>query len=488
VLGRAAKAMQHHTNEEVDANEVPTQPHKNNKVLGRMVKKSMKIQMNEEPDANTQPYKNDKVLGRAAKAMKSQTQLKEMLEGMQNKKQQYSMQVGPDNVRGANVLYACTIVARPEKLSLSFKSMPIREHEAIAMEERLNEWDPFWKTVANVAMGHTSNVLRCTPKYDHIKTAACIEIDPQAVKFEFDGKAYNGIANLPGFSWGKVCTSTVDKGVALLLRVLPVTPTYKNRSDCHLWPKGTFLEVGQEQTTMKPVILSQRRQQRHDLTEWKGLSKVVDVSNYILNARKPVTIQMTCHEESVYAYSLSVCQYRSWESLFVILTGDGERALEKLSRATCLESAIQVAQRQMVVLDSDNEDEAEENGTMVFSLTCPISKKIMLTPVRAQGCKHWQCFDLKAFLEYNVPVSGNRWRCGSCERFVSCNELQICGLTSDLLKEFEGAATTQRDRVELSSNGSYKLLIERKKRYTKREATEDGGNKRSKADDTVIVL
>jgi hypothetical protein len=42
--------------------------------------------------------------------------------------------------------------------------------------------------------------------------------------------------------------------------------------------------------------------------------------------------------------------------------------------------------------------------------------------------------------------------------FVSLQSLEICGLTSHLLQEFESSATSDRDRVEFSADGRYKLL------------------------------
>lgn len=67
-----------------------------------------------------------------------------------------------------------------------------------------------------------------------------------------------------------------------------------------------------------------------------------------------------------------------------------------------------------------------------------------------------------------MHVTYNRWRCASCENFVSLQSLQICGLTSHLLKEFKGSASSERDRVEFSSDGRYKLLEQAVSRHKKR--------------------
>lgn len=58
-------------------------------------------------------------------------------------------------------------------------------------------------------------------------------------------------------------------------------------------------------------------------------------------------------------------------------------------------------------------------------------------------------------------MSGSRWRCPSCELFVSVASLELCELTAHILKEFENAASTEKDRVEYCSDGTYKLLEQR---------------------------
>jgi len=109
-----------------------------------------------------------------------------------------------------------------------------------------------------------------------------------------------------------------------------------------------------------------------------------------------------------------------------------------------------------------------------------------------------KCFDLQSFLESNLVVCGSRWRCASCERFIAWRDLQFCGLTDDLLKEFKGEASPQRDRIQFNSDRSYRLLEEAKKRYNGKKRAADGAqesknakqqSKKPKiADDEVIIL
>lgn len=79
-----------------------------------------------------------------------------------------------------------------------------------------------------------------------------------------------------------------------------------------------------------------------------------------------------------------------------------------------------------------------------------------------------------------------------CERFLKFKDLQVCGLTSDLAKEFKDVATSQRDRVELCSDETYRLLQETRKRYgSKRQASEaarNGGTKKAKIPENAEII
>jgi len=78
-----------------------------------------------------------------------------------------------------------------------------------------------------------------------------------------------------------------------------------------------------------------------------------------------------------------------------------------------------------------------------------------------------QCFDLFPFVAGNIFMSGQRWRCPACEKFVSLQQLQHCGLTAALTTEFRDKAAAKHDRVEFRSDRSYCLLDERKRSYNK---------------------
>jgi hypothetical protein len=73
-----------------------------------------------------------------------------------------------------------------------------------------------------------------------------------------------------GVNWGENIKDYKSGDRRLLLRTLPLTRSLKEstqRADCHLWPKGTFiqLKIGEE-IKEQVVKISQRQQQHHDVS------------------------------------------------------------------------------------------------------------------------------------------------------------------------------------------------------------------------------
>jgi hypothetical protein len=242
---------------------------------------------------------------------------------------------------------------------------------------RLNEGDPFWCVQSVVDAGVTSPVG--TPNVEAAKTAARIDIDLSDPSIR---------SLIPSTTWGKTqADSPKDGDIALILRMLPLSSNCtKKRADCHLWPQGTFLQIDGN-----GMRLIQRRQQSHDLTQWKGMCKHLDVTEHISNPKKITRIQLCCYDDQPYLFCLAFCKFRSPDAIYTMLMNPAQNWTEKLSREEGFRKAIQYvnANGQMVVLDSDNESEPEV-AKLIFSLICPISKTLMQTPVRGKSCKHWQ--------------------------------------------------------------------------------------------------
>jgi hypothetical protein len=184
--------------------------------------------------------------------------------------------------------------------------------------------------------------------------------------------------------------------------------------------------------------------------------------------------------------SVTLCSYVSPDAVYKNVMGEIQH---KLSMEEAKAKAFVNANRQTVVLEDTNHK--DEVSSFIFSLTCPVSQKLLVTPVRGEHCSHWQCFDLRNFVESNAHVTGTRWQCPVCAKILSCHDLQYCPFTASLLKEFEGKATPVRDRIQFCSDGTWKLLSETKKRYAKKlSASENDGNdaKRPRSDGNVVML
>ena len=99
------------------------------------------------------------------------------------------------------------------------------------------------------------------------------------------------------------------------------------------------------------------------------------------------------------------------------------------------------------------------------------------------------------FIEGNAFVSGNRWRCRVCEKFVSWQALEYCSYTARMLREFAKEASPRHDRIEVKSDGKYRLLDERAQRHGKRKERSEPANaraieaaKRPKISDNEIII
>jgi len=287
----------------------------------------------------------------------------------------------------------------------------------------------------------------------------------------------------------------------LIVRTLSLHRTTKEtnkRADGHLWPKGTFLQlVRNVRGSKKEKVLSilQRKQQSHDPSEWKGMSHPLDLTAEIEDTKSPIEVKIASKEIvensdgatkgtliGSFCVHTAICEYVTPDDLYEELLGKkhGEVSIPRISLKSAKKMAKEYMAGQMVLIDDSDEDthhngndsdrEEENAKSLTFSLLCPISKKVMQTPVRGRHCKHMQCMDLRNFLHANKNVTGGRWRCGVCESFVSVRELVHCGLFQAMLDSLGNNISGSRDRVSLRSDGSWKIMAENRLRYSKRGA------------------
>mmetsp|Transcript_99005 Transcript_99005/g.285706 ORF Transcript_99005/g.285706 Transcript_99005/m.285706 type:complete len:932 (+) Transcript_99005:186-2981(+) len=320
-------------------------------------------------------------------------------------------------------------------------------------------WEPFWQVQKEIITGVTVKIkesewlegkLKPTNNFLNApKTVAAfklsmVNIKPFASYLQFKKKVI-GAAN------------NKDGDFVLMLRMLPIKkdPKYK-RAPCHLWPKGTFLTINGT-----PRELIQRKQANHDPAKWEGNCIPLDLSSIMESASQDITIAMCCQDDKQFAFSVSICFYKTPAKLQKELLSVTNPFFETLSPEQSMKKAmIFMKKNSMITIDDDDgaSGEKREMARLVFSLMDPVTKTPIKIPVRGRDCKHWQCFDLETRLLLNEKVAAGRWRCPCCESFVSCEDLQLCGLTQVAVNQWKDTLSYSRNTVELREDKSYTLL------------------------------
>jgi hypothetical protein len=368
--------------------------------------------------------------------------------------------------------------SRTRTVSAVWSQEVLSEKEIGSTIERCYIWEPYWEMLNILAVAKTSSLDKI--EFDLEEKGRSLARQAIDVKISLSPEHQMIIKN-----WGvSPPLAYKDGDIRILAAMLPAKVpkndkffVKKARADYHLWPKGTFFQVSN-----KPRKIDQRLQ--NNLGEWKGLCSMLDLVQHIPFSSAPAehTVNALILDDEAYFLCISVCRYLSPQSLYDRLM---THCIQILTEAESLQIALnQVREHQVVVLDIDRNDKEEAAATsLIFKLTCPISSTLMKTPVRASQCSHFQCFDLLNFLNTNSYVSGTRWECPVCNlELVSVYDLQYCGLTKHMLRQFEGDASTLRDQIRLFSNGTWVLLPEKRRggqlssvSTEKRQKMEDAG-------------
>jgi len=428
----------------------------------------------------------------------------------------------------------------------------------IDVSERLKMWDPYWMIIEELGARNVNSTDGTTNV--GTRTTACM------AEQRFGAESNTGnpsscasiLINMPdeisrssssnrdstgrsiagyrpwGVKWGKLANPQPnEKGKhrdrfqtgdrRLIFRTLPLQRSpedTKKRADCHLWPKGTFIQLRYGKSE-KVLPILQRKQQSHADQEWKGISHPLDLTVEVVNINTPYEIKL-CSKEVVenkatdnnvqgtlmgsYGLHVAICEYVAPDALYDRLMGaiaGSEVIIPKIPLRKAKKMAKEyLADQTVSILDSDDEGNdvnsdqgkrAGEDKSLTFSLLCNISKTAMQTPVRGRNCKHMQCFDLKNYLIANENLTGGRWRCGVCESFVNVRDLVHCGLFKAMLDDLGGQVSGARDRVSYRSDGTWKLKDENRLRYRNKRKNEGGGNgsaatKAAASDDVIELL
>jgi len=382
--------------------------------------------------------------------------------------------------------YGCFVENRPQVV-LEFKQHTPTKNMTEQFMRRLNKWDPYWNIEKNLCVGLTAPVIhrRWVRKADKIP------------KFSPNMAATFTIKDLLKAVGPRI--RNIDKGqprrdgdLRVLIRMLPFDLSKqayggKKRADFHIWPKGTYLQIHaapSNHTNPQPLQLRQRKQQSHDDSKWLGICDHLDITSLLhnawastttsLNAFPYSTVQIGCYDPELYFFNLALCRYRAPQTVSKILlypltiSRDPLMVVPKLKRASyeemCARAKRMMESNEVMLLDDSDEDEGqnksktpEELRRILLSVQDPFTISALKVPVRGPKCLHVSCFDLNSFLEMNKSASGQRWKCGWCENFISYEDLEHCALSEQAVKLFGNEISNLQHMVEFKEDKSISL-------------------------------
>ena len=291
-----------------------------------------------------------------------------------------------------NTRYSSACEDRPASI-VKFNKQTLTKTYALIVGQRLNAWEPFWRMTEVLALGVTSPIDKCTLGERHASVQKKQELQTAAVM-----QLKNGFGKDLVTYWGKESASPPQVGDRhILLRMLPLKldeKTQKKRADCHQWPKGTYLMINGT-----AIELKQRKQQAHDHSYWIYQSYHLDVARYIKRPEEPCTIAIATQDTEQFVFCIALCKYASPPSLIKRILAPSPQGLTRPSFDEMKEKAIQIAKQSVATLiedsDDDDKESSEEQGKFVFSVYCPVTKKVLENPVRGKNCKHFQVRSLQ---------------------------------------------------------------------------------------------
>ncbi|XP_076943753.1 uncharacterized protein LOC143614113 [Bidens hawaiensis] len=108
---------------------------------------------------------------------------------------------------------------------------------------------------------------------------------------------------------------------------------------------------------------------------------------------------------------------------------------------------------QPATVASDLDNDIVE-GPSTISLTCPISFKRIVTPVKGHLCNHLQCFDFENYVDMNSRRPS--WRCPHCSQSVCFTDIRVDKKMAKVLKEVSDTIS----HVKITADGSWKHVNE----------------------------
>eukprot|EP00535_Pseudo-nitzschia_heimii_P008426 CAMPEP_0197192408 /NCGR_PEP_ID=MMETSP1423-20130617/25023_1 /TAXON_ID=476441 /ORGANISM="Pseudo-nitzschia heimii, Strain UNC1101" /LENGTH=986 /DNA_ID=CAMNT_0042645279 /DNA_START=141 /DNA_END=3101 /DNA_ORIENTATION=+ len=386
-----------------------------------------------------------------------------------------SVALMPDDSKAKPTRFGCYIEDRPW-VQLAFKPYSATSKMTNQFLNRLRKWEPFWISETEFCTGLTSPVIN----HKYRKGQACKYTPQTAASFD--------VSDLLKIAGPKIRTiangqTPVDGELRVLIRMLPLYLSKqkdggKNRADVHLWPKGTYMQIQlntESMTCPKPQMLYQRKQQSHDPTKWLGICKQLDITSMVHELWASTTtslkhssrnsrIEIGCYDAELYMFNLALCRYRSPQTLSKMLLNVTD---SRMFKRVGLEEMYERVKKKTEVLDCDSEGDdkigqsdmktPDELQTFDFPIRDPFTLAAIENPVRGKNCLHLTCFGLNSFLDLNKSPSGQRWKCGNCDKFLSYVDLEHCSLTELASKRFGDQIGPLQYRVELRADRSMAL-------------------------------
>ncbi|KAG7370763.1 MIZ/SP-ring zinc finger domain containing protein [Nitzschia inconspicua] len=358
----------------------------------------------------------------------------------------------PADRKGA---FSCAVNSRAA-VNVQFRKQYLTKPQIEKMAARFARWDPFWDVkkilIAGVTVPIEKTDLLSRPsgeQLDCLKTAGSFKVS----------HLWHSVKDLLS---RKSC-QPVNGEYRLVVRMIPLHPTEnskKKRADCHLWPLGTYLQICTDNASQKfPQILAQRKQQSHDVSKWLYQCKPLDITSFVQGQCKDagsVNFELCSHDTDPFIFSLSLCRYRTPQTLALDLLP----SLKRLSLESCFQKIKDMMKNNEVSLDSDEEKDGgtDKLSHSLFSLQDRSLKTVIVTPVRGKKCRHFSCFDFEAFLHINQNAHGQRWKCTNCELFLSIQDLEYCELTKFALDKFKDIITSDRHMVKVREDRHMELI------------------------------
>lgn len=411
-----------------------------------------------------------------------------------------SITLPADESKNKPTQFACYIEDRPW-VQLTFKQYGTTSNMKDHFLRRLQKWDPFWISEKDFCTGLTSPVTN--HRYEMKKN--CKYTPQTAARFD--------IVDLLKIAGPKIRTirqgqTPVDGELRVLVRMLPLYLSKqkgggKDRADVHLWPKGTYMQIhfdSDSRAPARPQILYQRKQQGHDPKKWLGVCKHLDITsmvhsmwssttNSLKRSSRHSTIELGCYDPELYMFHLALCRYRSPQTLSrTLLNASDHRMLKRVG----LEEMYERIRKKTEVLtcDSDDDENGEQSDNKAdesfrFPIRDPLTLAAIEVPVRGRNCLHLTCFGLNSFLNLNKSASGQRWKCGNCDKFLSYVDLEHCSLTELAAKRFGDQIGVLQFTVELREDKSMVLCRARRSHQERARARKIAADARSQTKNDV---